>query len=441
MSRTRKNLARLDVQVLEERSLLSIGPMSHGVEAQPSAVVTTLAVSHQHALVHHAGGGMQHRHKLRLKGPNGGGTGQTGVVNGPIILHAWTPLSVAPDLRVESLTVKDLGGGNYAYDAIVRNGDPSMLGIYIYQDYAGGGRVVLSRSSGEMVPAQPDANGDPLLFLAALDPGTQLAAGEIPRLSSEQTFELKGTTTGRGVYTVAAVRDQPEDPLPISNPKYASKTVDNLQAQTFDYTAAELNIILAGTIGGANLRLDSNDSEFKIPALFDTHFQIPGKDVQYDPGFGLPKITETYYVNDIESTGVTATYSNGALVLNFTFADNSHALHTPTILLPDVSVSNMSMTVTLPLVYDPTYQYIHYTNPSVVVNAKWSFNGPIGWLFSPGDYSSKFQDLVTNYLNDPHYQEQIEYAITHEFHQLYAGGHMTGATFGQSEIFVSAETP
>jgi hypothetical protein len=197
--------------------------------------------------------------------------------------------------------------------------------------------------------------------------------------------------------------------------------------------------VLSNTLGGAYLKLDANNSEFKIPGLFDTTFQIPGKDVTYNPPFG-PSIHATYYVNDIESTGVSASYSNGALVLTITFADNSHALHTPSIFLPDVSVSKMSMTVTLPLNYDPAYQYIHYSNPSVVVSAKWSFNGPIGWFFSPGDFSKDFQDQVTSYLNDPRYQEQIEYAITHQFHQLYAGGHMTGATFGQGDIFVTAET-
>jgi hypothetical protein len=101
----------------------------------------------------------------------------------------------------------------------------------------------------------------------------------------------------------------------------------------------------------------------------------------------------------------------------------------------------MTMTVTLPLVYDPVYQYIHYVNPSVSVSANWSFNGPVGAIFSPGDFSNDFQDQVTSNLNDPKVQEQIEYTITHQFHQLYAGGHMTGATFGPNDISVTAETP
>jgi hypothetical protein len=409
VSRTRKHAIHPEIQALEERQLLSLAhSLTVATEHSQPMVVQPLLVSHH------------------LKGP-GKPTPNGGIPISPV------RVVVPADLRVESLTLKDIGNGTYQYHAVVRNGDPIMAGIYNYQDYMGDGLLVLTKSSGEMIPNQPDANGDPMLWLAALDPGTRIAMGVIPRLSSEKTFELTGTTTGRGIYTVAALRGQPEDPPPVSNPKYASKTVDNLLPQSFDYPASEVGAVLSSTLGGAYLKLDSNDSEFKIPGMFDTHFQIPGKDVH------VAGVTETYYVNGIVSTGVTASYSNGALVLSFSFADNNHALHTPAWWLPDVSEKNMTMTVTLPLVYDPAYQYIHYVNPSVSVHATWSYNGPAG-VFSPGDVSKDFQDKVTSDLNDPKVQKQIEYAITYQFHQLYAGGHMTGVTFGPNDILVTAET-
>jgi hypothetical protein len=353
--------------------------------------------------------------------PSGNGNG---LVLGPNpILDFTSP----PDLAVDKLNISPLGNNNYVVFAHLQNiaQGPGA------QAYPGGGEFVLTGTSGGIVHEPGNlSNGQ-------VDPSYTLASMPIPALAPGAGINLQVEATGRAIFTAAAVPtfDQAARGLPEANPNNDSMTVSNLVHEDLPINTTTLNLALGNSLAQAQVKLDNGDSYIKIPGLFEKHFQIPGQDESVGP------FTVTYYVNDLESTGVSLAYENAALVLTVNFADKEDALQTPSI-APDISVKNLQIQVTLPLGYDPAQELIYYHDPSVSVNGDWSADGPIGFLLDglTSSISQQVSNQVVQYFNDPSNQEQINDQLTN---LVRLGGRIDGVDVGpmQATAHVDAANP
>src|SRR5262249_34363292 len=240
----------------------------------------------------------------------------------------------------------------------------------------------IARGPGGTILYGPPDGRSPLFGLADFDRGQVIKSMPIPAIKYGNSIQLSTVTTGRAIFTAAAVPVYDPirlyaPPLPEINPNNDNKTVDALVRHTYPVNSATLNLVpaLRNAVQNARVRLDRNDSYVTIPNLMDRHFSLPGKDVGVNLGLFSP--TVTYYVNDLRSTGASLTYERGGLAMTFRFADNNHALHTPSF-APDVSVRNLRVKVYLPLSYNATYQYFLFGDPRVETQGDWSANGPLG---------------------------------------------------------------
>lgn len=367
------------------------------------------------------------------------------LLTAPVVIPTPPWLRHAPaDLDLVSLNVQDLGNSKFHLTATLRNGPPGTFSL-LGDTYPGGGVLQITRSTGGTILYGPP-DGQPSLFgLADFDRGQVIASMPIPRLGYGQSIQVSTITTGRALFTAAAVPVFDPDrlsapPLPEANPNNDSLTVDNLIKSTIPVNTTTLGLF--PLIKDAQIVLDRDNSMFSIPGLgvgsFD-HFSIPGKDVSIPTGlFG--DITVTYYVNNLRATSVALSYEQGGLAIDVTFADNQHALHTPSI-FPDISVKDFEIKIFLPLSYDSIYQYFSFHQPRVQVNGDWSANGLFGPAFNLllPDMKQKVSEALTEKLNEM--VGDLSFQFTKQIHDMTKGGRIDGADIQQNQMNLTVETP
>jgi hypothetical protein len=358
------------------------------------------------------------------------------------------------DLVLTKLDIQDQGNNQYKVTATLQEGVPPVLvnkaaftlpGNTIFNSgpaYPGGGVLEILRSTGgTILNAQPPYNP-----LAVPDPGQVLASIPIPHLDFGQTIQLSTITTGRAVFTGAAVPvpdpvTQLVSPLPEINTANDFKSVSNLVPHTYPVNTLTLGLVpsLRDAMQNAQIRLDSSDSYISIPGVINQHFAIPPKSISI--GLGPFSVSVKYYVNNLVSTGVALSYEQGGLALTVKFADNQHALHTPSSLAPDISVKNFQVKIYLPLSYDAADQYFLFGTPNVVSTGDWHANGLLGPVFDllipdlNQKVSSAVQGLLSSHLG------LVSYQFTKQIHDFLAGGRIVGASIQPDQMILLAETP
>jgi hypothetical protein len=346
-------------------------------------------------------------------------------------------LSLPPDLILSKLDVADLGNNQFRVTATLVNSVsvfpfPSKPAIKHapVSSYPGGGVLVIHRTSGGTTLIPPGSPGAP----AIPDPGTDLASMPIPALKFGQSITLSVVTSGRAIFSAAAVPDPvTHTPLPEINRFNDSMTNDVLIPHSI---IIDSNLV-GSLLGSTQAQIDRDDSFFTIPGVFDKHFQIPATSVgPFD-----------YYFHLIESNGATGSIQNGALVLTVSFADNHNAFHTDSIFAPDLNVKGLTMTLTFPLAYDSTNQMLTYHDASAQVQGVWDPNGVLSGIIKQvlGDPSttlnSKLSGGITPILNDPATVAQIEFGINQIIHNVIPGGRIAGAIIASSQVTLNTETP
>ena len=328
-------------------------------------------------------------------------SGQTlGVVASPVIvgipIRPPTPLA---DLAVEALTVKSVGNNQYQVTATLENlppviaADPNIVTIggggTLFTPgvtYPGGGVLEITRTDGGTTISKLP-NG---VVIDTPDPIQLIASMPIPSLAPGKTIQLSTITAGRAIFTASAVPAIDalghQLPFPETNSANDSMTVDNLVPHTIPINTFTLGLVpaLNNAVQNAQFHLDSSNSYVTIPGFVNDHFQIPGQSVGIN--LGLFSLSATYYVNNLVSTSTTLTYENGGLAITVKFANNSHALHTPSSFAPDISVTNLQVKLFLPLSYNAGGQYFNFGTPTVSVTGNWrrgtACSAPFSTFFS-----------------------------------------------------------
>ncbi|WP_165070632.1 hypothetical protein [Paludisphaera rhizosphaerae] len=354
------------------------------------------------------------------------------------------------DIVLESLSVQPLGNNQFRVTAVLENeglpvvakpaGIGSSVATSVGVAYAGGGVLQIARTSGGT-----NLNGVPTgPVLATPDPATVIASMPIPALAFHQTIQLSTVTQGRAIFTasaVPAVVNHLALPFPDANTANNTRTVDSLIAHTYPINTATLGLLpsLNTAVQGAKLRLDANNSEISIPGVIDQHFQIPGKTVTV--GVFPLSVSATYYVNNLVTSGVSLSYEKGGLAITVKFADNQHALHTPSSLFPDFSVSNLQVKVFLPLTYNAQYQYFQFGQATTTVTGSWHAGGPFGSVIDllVPDINSKVSSAVTSLVDSK--LDALSHMLNQAIHGFIAGGRITSAVIGQNQLDLSVETP
>ncbi len=351
------------------------------------------------------------------------------------------PITLPADLDVVSLNVQNLPNNQYKLTAKLENGTSNLLpGLIRGTTYPGGGVFQITQSTGgTILPGPP--NGQPSLFgLAQPDLGHVIASMPIPSISYGSTIQLSTVVNTRAIFTAAAVpifnsSTLTTTPLPEVNVNNDSLTLDTLIKLTITVNTATINLLpqFQNAIANAQIVLNGSNSSINIPGLLNDQFSIPGQSVSVWP------ISTTYNVNNLHSTSVALGYANGGLEITIDFANNSHALHTSSI-LPDVGVKNLVVTVDLPLSYSAQYQYFLLGQPQVKVSGNWSFNGPASLLngLLP-NIDSKFQSAIVQAITPQ--LNLMSYQVTSQIHALTTGGRIDSANIQQNQMILTIETP
>lgn len=348
-----------------------------------------------------------------------------------------------PDLFLESLAAKDLGGGKFQITATLRN-------VACDTTYPGGGTLAIRRTSGGTILNNP---GDPnSLFLAAPDPGQLLASKPIPPLPYGQAVQLSAVTAGRAIFTASADSDVDKGPLPESNPSNNTRTLNLLISHQIVINDATIQTFLGSLLSGTKLRLDSLVSLVSIPGVLLKTWQIPvlfSFDIPPTPAdpFGA---TAHWYVNDINLNGIGLAIENGGLSLSMSFETDGPEIHAVVdglslVSAPDLNADPLEVKFKMPLSYDPGLQLFSYHDPHVEVNAHWTASGLLGGLVPDSllkQINPKLQQLLEDKLNDPALQAPIAFQLNQKIRTLLLnGGRIVSATIKSNEVDMTIETP
>ncbi len=309
-----------------------------------------------------------------------------------------------PDLVIESLqaTPSLSGDGSYMLTATVTNEG---------SDYAGGGYMIFFQNSETTILNPPNADGSPPAVLANPAPNVALGNKLIPSLANSQTVTFTATAPSRALYT-AELGSDPKNPIPgipgVTGSIGAEYSLDNLQASSFTVSNSVIDSELNPS--DASAEIDASNSFLDIPGLVDEQFTVP----PISPGGILSGIT--YSANQIIANSFDVSLENGSVVVTIGFKDNTNALISPN--GPAVGVTGLSATLTLPIVFDATDQYLQIVNPTVTCRGNWYVNTLLGAVSVP-DVDSEIGTQLTTLINEPDYHEPIEYGLNVEVRKFF----------------------
>ena len=206
----------------------------------------------------------------------------------------------------------------------------------------------------------PNADGSPPAVISTPSPNVQLGNDPIPSMAYSQTQTFTATATSRALY-LAEIGSDPTNPSPgipgVTGAIGDQYSLNNLQPQTFTVTNSLIDSTL--NLSGATAELDASNSFLDIPGLVDEKFSLPSFTVD---GF-------TYSANQIIANSFNVSLENGSVVLTVNFADNADALVSSD--GPPIGVTGFSISLTLPIVFDATDQYLQIVNPTASCQGNW----------------------------------------------------------------------
>ncbi len=174
------------------------------------------------------------------------------------------------DLNVVSLNVQNLANNQVRLTATLENGGASPIRFLPGTTYPGGGLFEISRSSGGTILYGPPTSQGTPTPQADPDPGSVIASMAIPSIPYGSTIQLSTVTTGRAIFTAAAVPRLPVfalnaakvsrpwprcrssvsstlgvkyGPLPEVNPANDTLTVDDLIPTSLPINTTTMNLI------------------------------------------------------------------------------------------------------------------------------------------------------------------------------------------------------
>jgi hypothetical protein len=363
------------------------------------------------------------------------------------------PAGPEADIALENLNVQSLGNNQFRVTATLENvGFPTSQHASASRTasavqapplgpaYPGGGLLQISSTTGgTILNSQPTGSA----LSTPLTPQT-IASMPIPALNYHQSVQLSTVVTGKAVFAASAVAARSPIGLPLPFPdgdtSDNTKTVDNLVQHTYTVNTTTMGLIptLVNATHNTLLTLDANNSHLFIPGVIDTHFTIPGQTVSV--GLGPLSVSATYYVNNLVATNASLSYEQGGLAITVNFANNSHALHTSSSLLPDIGVTNLQVKVFLPLTYNAQYQYFKVGTSRAQVTGNWSANGPVGSLFDLllPNINQKVSSAVTGLINSK--LDVLSYQVTKPIHDFLGAGRIVSASVQQNQLILAVET-
>ncbi len=264
-----------------------------------------------------------------------------------------------PDLVLESLRADPLFAGGYQVTATLTNEG---------SNYGGGGFVDIVSNSEATSLNQPLANGSPPSPIAVPLPETQLGSDPIPAMALGQTVVFTAPAANLAMFQaqIVAIAGATTPGISgVTGPTGDVFSIDHRQPQSQGITGSELASALK--LDSASAQIDANNSYINIPNLINQTFTVPAIPVTI-PVLGT---TESFEPNQIRADSFQVAISSGAIVLTVGFADNPQAL-VSTDGLFSVGVNNLSLTVTLPIVFDSTDQYLRIENQTVVIQGTWT---------------------------------------------------------------------
>jgi hypothetical protein len=336
-----------------------------------------------------------------------------------LVIHNVDPPT---DLVIESLQASPSpsGDGTYELTATVTN-----QGSY----YAGGGYVMLFQNSETTTLDPPNADGSPPAVIAVPSPNVQLGNDPIPAMAYSQTQTFTVTATSRALYT-AEISSDPNNPSPgiagATGPIGDQYSINNLQPQTFTITNSLIDSAL--NLSGATAEIDASNSVLYIPGLVYEQFAVPSFTVE-----GI-----TYSANQIKANSFNVSLENGSVVLTIGFNDNAEALISSA--GPPVGVTGFSVTLTLPIVFDATDQYLKIVNPTVTSQGNWYVN-ILGFESPISGVDSLIAAQITTLINEPDYHEPIEYGLNVQVRNFLQKSSITSLTSGPASLTFNLESP
>jgi hypothetical protein len=336
-----------------------------------------------------------------------------------LVIHNVDPPT---DLVIESLqaTPSASGNGSFELTASVTN-----QGSY----YAGGGYVTFFQNSETTTLNPPNADGSPPAVYAVPSPNVPLGSPSIPSMVYGQTETFTVTATSRAMYTAEIVSD-PNSSSPgitgVTGPTGDAISINNLQPQSFTVTNSLIDAAL--NLSGATAEIDASNSFLDIPGLVDEHFTVPS--------FSVDGIT--YSANQIIANSFEVSLDNGSIVLTIAFNDNANALISPD--GPPIGVTGFSVTLTLPIVFDATEQYLQIANPTVSCQGNWYVN-ILGFDSSISGVDSLIATQITTLIDEPDYHEPIEYGLNVEVRNFFQNSEILSLTSGPTSLTFNLDSP
>ena len=348
------------------------------------------------------------------------------------------------DLVLERFDVQETGGGYFHLSATLRNGEANGYGA----EYAGGGRLVLRRTSGCVILTPPNADGSPSLIPSEPDPGVLIRQIWIPSLAYGQAIEISATLRGRGIFAAEAVSDPP-NPLREADPNNNSKTVNTLISRTIYLNTISLGAMLRDTLDNVAIRLDRNESFVRVPGFIDMRWAL-GEKTQ---AIGIGAVR--YYVHDINLSQLEMRVEDHAMKMDLEFETAGPEIYgylytevdTSDPAVPDVNTDTLKVSVKLPLAFDPETQAFSYHSPKFDLQANWQFNGVLGWGLMGWardllpDVNGKINHAAELLLQNDRFKRVLEYRINQQVRRFLGYGRITGINFDDpSQLVIYAET-
>jgi hypothetical protein len=335
-------------------------------------------------------------------------------------------IQIPSDLRVESLEAAQLTrgvlAGSWQIKATLKN---------TVKAFPGGGKLVIRRTTGGMVPVEP-----PYLFGPSVeDQGTVLAEKPIPAMAVGQTLTLETISTKRAIFTAQIVSpigdpddDQPEFP---EGPKTNnSQSVNKLTPKQFWLDTGFLETNLAGLTSQLKLRLDKTDSYARLGSDYESHWTIG--DVPSPLG-GV----SSFAVRDINAESTLEIAGNNSLVLLLKFDTAGVELDSPFVKL---NANPVEVSVRLPLSYSAAAQFLYCADqPQIEVNAQLA-GLPAQWGSVQTDFNNKIANAVRDVFSHDKVQQRLEFELNRQIREkmLKNNGRITGVVM-QGSMKIHAE--
>jgi hypothetical protein len=366
----------------------------------------------------------------------------------PAVKRPPRPLA---DLILERFDVTDAGEGKFELTAVLRNGPSPASAVYRPlrgEPYPGGGRLVISRTTGATVLTGEE---DSAVVLPALY--QELAARPIPPLAYGEAIEVTAIAEGRAIFTAGLVSDgiaaaEPPPALPEKDPGNNSQTVNKLKPGKVLLTNKLLQAFLGKALSDMRVRLDRDDSYVVIPALgVEERWKIPEMKKPVD-ALGVRVGRVRYHVHDINTRtdgpepGVSLELKNYALLLFLRFETEGNEVRGSG-LAPNIQAEPLDIRIRLPISYNADKQYLYYQGAQVRVNANWSFNGPLSPVLDDylKDVNRSLESRLRSLAADPRLKRKVELAMNRQIRELIKGGRIVNAEIDPDEIRLLTEVP